>query len=86
MINNKHGNTHLKKKQTTKKIYYEKISSIRRILSFKFKIYKSDTIVLYFLPLHTLATVHFDWKVKLIPLKKYKVFYVFRRARWIKFM
>lgn len=85
MINNKHGNTHLKKKKD-KKIYYEKISSIRRILSFKFKIYKSDTIVLYFLPLHTLATVHFDWKVKLIPLKKYKVFYVFRKARWIKFM
>lgn len=85
MINNKHGKTHLKKKTNDKKIYYEKIS-IRRILSFKFKIYKSDTIVLYFLPLHTLATVHFDWKVKLIPLKKYKVFYVFRKARWIKFM
>lgn len=85
MINNKHGKTHLKKKTNDKKIYYEKIS-IRRILSFKFKIYKSDTIVLYFLPLHTLATVHFDWKVKLIPLKKYKVFYIFRKARWIKFM
>lgn len=85
MINNKHGNTHLKKKQTTKKYTMKKIS-IRRILSLKFKIYKSDTIVLYFLPLHTLATVHFDWKVKLIPLKKYKFFYVFRKARWIKFM
>lgn len=60
MINNKHGNTYFKKKQTTKKYTMEKISSIRRILSFKFKIYKSDTIVLYFLPLHTLATVHFD--------------------------
>lgn len=84
MINNKHGKTHLKKKND-KKIYYEKIS-IRRILSFKFKIYKSDTIVLYFLPLHTLATVHFDWKVKLIPLKKFKVFYVFRKAGLIKFL
>lgn len=60
MINNKHGNTHLKKKTNDKKICYEKISLIRRILSFKFKIYKSDRIVLYFLPLHTLATVHFD--------------------------
>lgn len=59
MINNKHGNTHLKKKQTTKKYAMKKIS-IRRISSLKFKIYKSDTIVLYFLPLHTLATVHFD--------------------------
>lgn len=59
MINNKHGKTHFIKKTNDKKIYYEKIS-IRRILSFKFKIYKSDTIVLYFLPLHTLATVHFD--------------------------
>lgn len=67
---------HILKKTNDKKIYYEKIS-IRRILSFKFKIYKSDTIVLYFLPLHTLATVHFDWKVKLIPLKKYKVFFTY---------
>lgn len=80
MINNKHGNTHLKK-TNDKKICYEKISSIRRILSFKFKIYKSDTIVLYFLPLHTLATVHFDWKVNLIPLKKYKGYYVLLRIK-----
>lgn len=65
-----------KKITNDKKIYYEKIS-IRRILSFKFKIYKSDTIVLYFLPLHTLATVHFDWKVKLIPLKNMKFFTYF---------
>lgn len=75
-----------KKITNDKKIYYEKISSLRRILSFKFKIYKSDTIVLYFLPLHTLATVHFDWKVKLIPLNKFKVFYVFRKAGLIKFL
>lgn len=69
-----------------KKIYYEKILLIRWILSFKFKIYKFDIIVLYFLFLYILVMVYFDWKVKWILFKKYKVFYVFCKVRWIKFM
>lgn len=69
-----------------KKYIYEKILLIRWILSFKFKIYKLDIIVLYFLFLYILVMVYFDWKVKLILFKKYKVFYVFCKVRWIKFM
>lgn len=66
-----------------KKIYYEKILLIRWILSFKFKIYKLDIIVLYFLFLYILVMVYFDWKVKLILFKKYKKIYVFCKVRWI---
>lgn len=80
MINNKYGNIYLKK-INDKKICYEKILLIRWILSFKFKIYKLDIIVLYFLFLYILVMVYFDGKVKLILFKKYKVFYEFCKVR-----
>lgn len=85
MINNKYGNIYLKK-INDKEIYYEKILLNRWILSFKFKIYKVDIIVLYFLFLYILVMVYFDWKVKLILFKKFKVFYVFCKVGLIKFL